>query len=227
MNASHGIWENNQIYNSTDSNGAPCHPNIVVVSSTSDLAFRNNEIHDYDAEGIMVLGSGTGSMYVYGNLWYAGQTYSRVLETDNAVSGPVYFYNNVVESIWQGILEAGGTWASGSVERNNIYWGGTAGPGLPNADYNFCSGTCTGSNSISNGSNPFVNLTAHDYHIVSTVGAKYPKDKGVTLASPFNLDRDGNTRGADGFFDIGAYEYNNGTVTSPLQLQAPRNLRLL
>ena len=32
-------------------------------------------------------------------------------------------------------------------------------------------------------------------------------DGGVTLASPFNKDPDGQTRGADGKWDRGAYEF--------------------
>jgi hypothetical protein len=36
---------------------------------------------------------------------------------------------------------------------------------------------------------------------------------GLTLPSPFNTDLDGNTRGADGVWDRGAYEYTTNSVS--------------
>jgi hypothetical protein len=217
MNASHGIWEHNRIYNSTDSNGNPCHPNIFVTASSSDVTFRYNEIYNYDAEGIMIINGGHGSLYVYGNVWHDGKTYARVIEVQNGVNGPVYFYNNVVDGLWAGFNTANaGQWAQGSQGRNNIWWN-MDGSGLPDEDYDFCSGSCSGSNSISGGSNPFVDLSAKNYRIASTIGTKYPRDRGVNLGTTFglNIDFDGGIRGADGIWDIGAFEFNAGTSLPP------------
>jgi hypothetical protein len=56
-------------------------------------------------------------------------------------------------------------------------------------------------------------LNKKDFHLTATAG---PRNKGTTVANVgghvFNVDRDGVTRGADGW-DIGAYEY--GTATTP------------
>lgn len=216
MNANNGVWEYNEIYNSTTS-GTICHPNIFVTASSSNLTFRYNRVHTYSAEGIMILNGGHGSLYVYGNIWYNGQIYARVLESQDGVNGPVYFYNNTMDGLWNTWLTAnGGSWASGSVASNNIYW--NCNQGGPTRSYDFCSGTCTGSGSISNGSNPFVNLTGHDYRIVSTTGVSYPRDKGTDLGAPYSADMLGVTRGGDGTWDIGAYEHNSDVV---IRIPAP------
>ena len=226
MNASNGIWEHNKIYNSTDSSGAPCHPNIFVTASSSNVIFRYNEVYNYDAEEIMILYGGHGSLYVYGNLWHSGKTYARVLKSEGGVNGPVYFYNNTVDGLWLGILAAdGGAYASGSRGRNNIWWNmPPSGLALGDEDYDFCSGRgCVGSNSISNGSNPFLIDSDHDYHIVPMIGSKYPRNKGVNLGLAFGVDKDGISRGADGAWDIGAFEFASGSrrLLSPRMMDRP------
>ena len=63
------------------------------------------------------------------------------------------------------------------------------------ADYNFGDAeSITGDNSISSGSNPFVDYDGKDYQIVSTVGAKYPTDKGISLDAEYATDILGTTR---------------------------------
>jgi hypothetical protein len=58
-----------------------------------------------------------------------------------------------------------------------------------------------------------VNLTGQNYHINSGSSAV---NRGTPLGPPYNIDKDGNVRGADGSWDIGAYEYNTGVVdTNP------------
>lgn len=215
MNASNGIWEYNEIYNSTDSTGTPCHPNIFVTASSSNVTFRYNKIYTYDAEGIMILNGGHGSMYVYGNIWYNGQTYARVIETQDGTNGPVYFYNNTMADLWATQNSAnGGIWHSSSVARNNIYWNSSQGS-FPSHGYDFCSGSCSGTGSISSGSNPFVNYSGDDYTIVATISSSYPRNKGTALGAPYNYDLLGALRGDDGSWDIGAYEYDSGTPSRP------------
>jgi hypothetical protein len=66
----------------------------------------------------------------------------------------------------------------------------------------------------------FVNRSARDYRIVSTTGSGYPRNFGTNLSSYFNKDAAGNSYGADGTWDIGAYEYSDGT-TPPVDTIAP------
>ena len=48
-----------------------------------------------------------------------------------------------------------------------------------------------------------------------------PINAGTNLGSPFNVDMDGNIRGTDGAWDIGAYEYVSGTNLPPADTTAP------
>ena len=222
MNASNGIWEHNKFYNSTEPTGGRCHPNIFATASSSNVTFRYNDVYNYSAEGIMILDGGHGSLYVYGNLWYSGRSHARVLETQGGMNGPVYFFNNTVDELWWGILAShGGIYAPGSQGRNNIWWNMPP-SGLPDEDYDLCSRSgCPGSHSISNGTDPFINHSDHDYHIVSTVGPMYPRNKGVNLGLTFIVSKIGVSRGADGAWDIGAFEF----PSSSSALSFPRHPR--
>src|SRR5437899_8360956 len=50
-------------------------------------------------------------------------------------------------------------------------------------------------------SNPFVDWVNENYHLLAATQA------GNTLSAPYNTDPDGNTRGADGVWDRGAFEF--------------------
>jgi hypothetical protein len=60
---------------------------------------------------------------------------------------------------------------------------------------------------------PFVNRAARDYRIVATTGSGYPRNAGTSLMGLFTTDLSGVPFGADGLWDIGAYEFeSNATV---------------
>lgn len=94
-----------------------------------------------------------------------------------------------------------------SQSRNNIVY-------LPNGiTAGFSAGT-SDNNSTYTSSPPFVNVATGDFHLTGALA-------GVSLSSPYNQDMDGATRGSDGTFDRGAFEYDDGG------LQAPQNFRLI
>ncbi|MEE8608691.1 MAG: hypothetical protein V3S55_13880 [Nitrospiraceae bacterium] len=68
--------------------------------------------------------------------------------------------------------------------------------------------TCTTTGS----SDPYVDAANGDFHLVAATVA------GDTKASPFNIDPDGNTRGADGTWDRGTFEFLAGAGKPSLQL---------
>lgn len=68
--------------------------------------------------------------------------------------------------------------------------------------------------------NPFVG--ASDFRLSSETVVPHLND-GVSLAAPFNLDFAGNTRGADGTWERGAFEFNGGVAAKQ---DAPTNLRV-
>jgi hypothetical protein len=205
------------------------------------MTFRYNNIYNWAVEGILMLGPNNQpgfNWYIYGNLWHDGfpdPATPRVLTCQDTVQGPVYFYNNTVVNAYEGVAFEGGSWASGSQGRNNIYyniWGGLSSSpteSLPDDDYDFSDRSQgnnfgDGTHDIANGNQPFVNIGVN-YHIVGTMGAGYPRDKGLALGAPFNMDMDGNVRGADGAWDIGAYEFTPGAgATNPIIAVLPGSL---
>jgi hypothetical protein len=78
-------------------------------------------------------------------------------------------------------------------------------------------------NSINNsGVNPLINPgIGGNFNIVSNIGSAYPRNKGIIINNvvdpvlgmiDFSKDPNGNTRGADGAWDIGAYEYTSAAT---------------
>lgn len=64
----------------------------------------------------------------------------------------------------------------------------------------------------------FVDFAAKNFHIVDTVAALYPRDKGADLGAPWNVDRDGVSRGEGAAWDVGAYEYAGGGAATSASL---------
>lgn len=77
-------------------------------------------------------------------------------------------------------------------------------------DYNSYYDTTATADSSANkksysGVNPFVSYSTKNFHLAAAT------DAGITLASPYNVDPEGNIRGADGVWDRGVYEFLAGT----------------
>jgi hypothetical protein len=70
-------------------------------------------------------------------------------------------------------------------------------------------GATQGTNATSGSGNPFVDYTNGNFRLASATTA------GTTLASPYNTDMFGNTRGADGTWDRGALEFCSGGCADP------------
>jgi len=223
--------EDSSIYDSHDDSGSVCHPNLIATASSSNVTIRNNKFYNYDAEGIMFLYASAGRWDIYGNVFDGGNggPYNRVVSSEGGgANGPTYFYNNTVVNLWGTIMgDTGSSYASGSSSSNNIFWNAAcdgSSPTIGTRSNNYSNSSCSGTGSISSGSNPFTNYAGANYNLISTIGAKYPKDKGVNLGSTYNGDMNGTSRGSDGAWDIGAYEYNSGSSGTILTLQAPQNL---
>jgi hypothetical protein len=217
------------------------HQNIWQSIGNTNITFRYNLITNYQQECIMMCfvsssDAPNDTWYIYGNLFANGTEYSRVLESQYRAQYRIYFFNNTIANT--GFLAIrgsgtanGGTWDPSCVSSNNVLFNSGAssgvGFGVGGDNYNITDGTTSGANSISGAvSSMFVNNNGRDYHIGSVVSAAHPKDKGVALAAiaghTLNVDMDGNTRGADGVWDIGAYEYSSSTNLPPPDTAAPQ-----
>ena len=108
-------------------------------------------------------------------------------------------------------LNFGGT-ITNSEARNNIWY--NVGDTTP-----FCqAASCSNNPKITNG-NIFVDAGSENFRLSSNGAA----GSGDFLSAPYNTDMDGITRGANGVWDIGAYEFNigapNSTPASPTGLR--------
>ena len=152
----------------------------------------------------------------------------------NAVNWKVY--NNAIVNL-QG-LGAGLAidYGSGNVAKNNIFYNNNVNIIQFNStshDYNLfednyrtdgCDPPCdldpglaaSETNGIHGSADPFVDWENDDFDLTSGTDAR---DNGTDLGTSYDEDAYGNTRGADGYWDIGAYEYvsgaNDTTAPSP------------
>ena len=208
------------------------HDDVMEYTGSARLTVRYCHWEHWHAEGIMAWGGfgQAGQITMYGNL-FKDTGVSVVWPSNNGQTsaGPLYFYNNTVINGYVCLNQnANCAWAAGSQVRNNIYWGTDVYGGpwnwpISDRDYEFGSTVNlagSGAHSIANGSTPFVNFAGGDYRIVTNIGATYPRNKGVALNTTYNTDHDGNTRGADGTWDIGAYEYAS-VSTNPVIVVSP------
>lgn len=121
-------------------------------------------------------------------------------------------YNNTIAGI-QSFLHTGGSiiinGGSGNEIRNTLWYDVGGNPSAQGAGM-------TASNNVEVTSNPFVNYSGRDLRLTGATVA------GFALVAPYTIDQQGFVRGADGVWDIGAFEYDS--VTPP---DAPTNFRLI
>jgi hypothetical protein len=184
-------------------NSAQFHPNGIYTSGANGLTVRYSRFHRGPGgfgvgEGIFVEQSGgVSNLSIYGNVFYDIDT-KTIQITGN--TSAVKIFNNTFDNAAAAIqirTDQGGACSGSSETRNNLFLQATA-------------DTCgTMSNNVTAASgNVFANRATHDYHIVNTVGAGFPRNAGTALTSNgfYEQDADGMTRGADGSWDAGAYE---------------------
>lgn len=230
------LVENNELCWSSSS-GA--HPNVIYGEQLFNAIWRYNVIHDYGPLGIGIeysVGTPNGSLaaanwYVYGNVvynalsgstdfihFYSGWTYQNINVYNNTIVGisyPFYGYANS-GTAYNNLFYANGV-------SSGYSWGGMT------HDYNWYQSTVVDGELhgvAGNGSNPFLNYTNRDLHLASSATAR---NKGLTIpnvsTNTFSLDYDGNQRGVDGVWDIGAYEYASpASPTYPILMVSPSYL---
>ena len=202
------------------------HANMIYTSGGNyNWTFKFCEFYNWQVEGINLYQQTSHPHYFYGCVFRDPMDSSArcfwLASESGSPTGPIYLYNNTFVGVNITLNESRASMAaSGSQARNNIYWNSSfySGSSITDSDYNFSSGSTAGANSITSGSNPFVNEAGNDFRIVATVGAKYPKDKGATLSSPYNIGPAGSARVTDGLWDMGAHE--NGATAVSLSVNA-------
>lgn len=201
--------------------GTPeCHSDMIYCGGGSSSTFRYNYFYNSYSQAFFWDGGGNAAddTYIYGNIAVQGPggTGTWFQTKQGFTWGKFHIYNNVMVSWSTAGVQFRGTSTGPNELKNNIFWQTdwtretTAVTGI-DSDYNRYSGTknaLDSTHSFGSLSNPFVSTTLPgDWHIVA---ASTPVNNGVSLGSPYNTDIDGNTRGADGTWDVGAYEYTAG-----------------
>jgi hypothetical protein len=201
-------------------NGFNFYNNVVFCTSAASSASGNN-----GSGGTQPGGVNTASSPQCG--------VSQVSTDDNGqntILNAKYYGNtlaNVTASPMCG-FNLGNAASTGDAE-NNLFWNCYSNIAMQNAAGNFtnayntvladashnhtCAGntncSATGDSVQSAAVNPFVDSLNKNFQLSSETVDPHLND-GTTLASPFNLDILGNTRGADGTWERGAYEFSGG-----------------
>lgn len=217
---SNATFEYLDVYDIMAANWQSFHPNGIYTSGAPGGIVRYSTFHKGPdgngvGEGIFFEQSGGSTNWrIYGNVFYdLNQTGWKAIEITSAV-GAIKVFNNTFDNISAGMLYtsnspscAGGEWRNNLAISTSVKSCGTA-----------------SNNMTASSASVFVNRAAHNYRIVSTVGTGFPRNAGTNVASVFTLDRDGTTYGADGTWDVGAYEFAGTSSTAP---GAPTNLKIV
>ena len=202
-------------------------------SSVGDVTFRHNLFTDIQSTGGIMWDNASNTsakLLVYGNVFYkpAGAVWGRANGVIGGWTGGngeqfhnAKVYNNAFINVDQQSLSTLPRIASNNEAYNNIFYNSNSPDFSKFASHNYnhfinAGGAHgeTGGTSATSG-DPFVNIAALDFRLKASTAA------GSNLAAPFNIDGVGNTRGADGTYDRGPFEFVTGAIT----VAAPTNLR--
>lgn len=217
------------------------HNNCDATIGVTNCVWRYNLVSNCFAECIMMCFTSTSDSInqnwnIYGNLFVDGVSGGawRFLTTQYVTNNnEIHVFNNTfagnMNFAW-GVEQSVGIWGPGCWASNNLVAiTGTIGGNLASdndkawtnglQDYFFTTTgiRAAGANSITNApTSIFVDYANHNYHIVTNIGALFPRNKGVNMSAYVTNDFDGNPFGADGGWDIGAFEaLGGGMDTNP------------
>jgi hypothetical protein len=196
------IVEYCHFYNSR-STASAYHNNIYFISGSFGGTFRHNLVQDYNDEGVFFTGweGAPGGWKVYGNVFWGDgvQQNPRGIELRQGYSYTgIEIYNNTfinlpVGGVLNRTAETGHTTTSCKAYNNLAYKAALQWGNFQDVKSNM---TAT--------SDPFVSLLGSDFRLRSALSIS-----GVSLAPPYDVDMLSNRRGADGVWDIGAYEFGS------------------
>jgi hypothetical protein len=209
-NSNHTIQYSN-LYDSGCANSPTYHPNTYyIVCPASNITFRYNTVWNNSAEGVFPDMGICNNILIYGNVFHDGG-FSVDDDGDDAHTNRM-IYNNTFSNMHYAprFRKAGQT----GEYKNNIEYNCTAGL------YVISGATVARATNWVGSSDPgFQNLIGYNFRLKSSATSLI--NQGTDLSSIFTSDKVGNTFGADGYWDIGAYEYN------VMNIGAPQNFRKL
>lgn len=221
-----GVIEYSKLYNF--GNEVNQHSDVLYFwGGNSNVIFRFNTVSNSAAEAV-VMQFGFHGLWFYGNTWDVGsQGDGDCFQVGDGAAGfaqsDIHFINETYKGWTGSAIRFDSSTITGSNEVHNcIFYNCVNSPNCP-SDYNAYIGNNGGfgfageTHSIAILTNAFVDPTHSDFHLVTTIASNYPRNKGVaSYADGFvNFDMDGTQRGADGTWDIGAFEFSSADTTPP------------
>lgn len=223
-------------------NGTAEHREAWSAGPDSNIVVRNNLFEDIFGTGFIAIVNNNGdatNWAIYGNVFYHTGKYTDGMINTGAIitrwdgsSGPIsvrpvnwQIHNNAFINIIGYTSAIVLPNASQSAVYNNIWYANKGSTGVStrtgvSADYNWFYANKSNGNyaahDVVGSGNPFVNWQNGDFRLANGIS-------GVTLAAQYNQDPLGITRGADGQWDRGAYEYGS----SASSLSPPKNLHVV
>jgi len=226
-----GVIEHCELYNCSSGDLAAWHPDVVYFYPSTNIIFRYNMVSNTVAEALWFDYGGSREIFFYGNTLNKGaQGTGFCIGTKSTYSwGPMYIYNNTFIGYDAGGVLLRGVSDPKTTVQNNIFWNSVNAcqiGGAVNSDYNAYSGSIPSgeTHSLSSSVNPFVSSATGDFRLVP--GA-WVANRGIALERDGFLDRDplGSPRGADGLWDIGAFEFaEGGAANNPLISVTPSEI---
>jgi len=205
----------NKIYIHTRNGaGIDTHGDAIEIHSCSNITISNSRF-DWDGQHIFWGGDTAGAngrFDIYGNRHWGGETSGQALcRNSSGTGGPIYVYNNSICCMNTAIIEGGMTF--GAVENNVFIAEDAKTVNVPNMGYNYYSTDITGYTDANaqTGANPFTDSSNGDFTLTGATEAGNDLSGWNELYGSINTDPDGTTRGGDGVWDRGAYEYGAGT----------------
>jgi hypothetical protein len=209
------IYEYILMYDIMATNWASFHPNGIITWASPNCIVRFCKFYrgpggNGVGEGIFFEQSGGSTAWqIYGNLFYdLDSTGWKAIEVSSAV-GALKVFNNTFVNCNETIRTSDTPSATGGEQRNNLTY---------NCGVSTVTGMTNGSNVTATVTGVFVDYASRDLRPVATIATNYPRNAGTALGSPYDGDMLGTTRGGDGTWDAGAYEYTagGGDTTAPV-----------
>jgi hypothetical protein len=171
-----------------------CHGE-AFSSVDNNVTVRYNKFRNIRGTGVIVI-SGSG-WQVYGNVIYSTGSAAVGNGTITGWTGsPVSstkIHNNTIANYPKGSITFPN--GSGNIASNNLFY-----------NNGHKTSSIGGSNDVFITSSVFANATGFDFRLRQATQA------GKILTTPYNQDMEGNTRGADGVWDLGAFEYSKTNI---------------
>ena len=241
-----GNWQNLTVdhsYLARNTSTPAVHGEMLSMTDSTNVVWSNNVMEDLEGTAFIAgLNGGTAANWkIFGNVASHSAAYiantGRKSGHNFGVAGFVFIandasnnnrgngflvYNNSfvnIQGSYSGVVIQSGT---GNEVRNNIWYSSVrtnnsfSGTISNNWYYNTpIDGDSTATKTVCTSScDIFTSITGKDFRLKSATGG------GFTLGSPFNIDTNGVTRGADGNWDRGAFEFGGTAVSAVL---APTN----